>query len=273
VTVGQMGTQVPAGTLLSCILDEPNFSSKTARAGDPVLCKTTTAVEMFGRSLIPRGAYLSARLRNFRDPGHFVGKGYLQLEFTHLTMPGGSVSLDAKVISAASYHVNGDGKIQGNGHATRDAVEWAIPILWPMKVLTLPARGPRPTLKSETRIGLRLMEDLMIPDSVYAASNVLAPKSSDLQPGFDDRTAAVTGARFANFGSGTPITSQPRLTLLVFRGGRMYLAADYWSNKGKLDYVVDGALHSVPLDSLDQSLTRQLNAERGIPFVLTARNR
>src|SRR5215467_1182204 len=136
---------------------------------------------MFGRSLIPRGAYLSARLRNYRDPGHFVGKGWLQLEFTSLTMPGGSVPMDAKVISAARYRVNGDGKIQGRGHAKRDAVEWAIPILWPIKVVTLPARGPRPTLKAETRIELRLMEDLVIPESVYSTSGALTPRSSALQ--------------------------------------------------------------------------------------------
>src|SRR5215510_15004096 len=96
VTVGQFGSFVPAGTIIGCTLDEPNFSSQTARAGDPILCKTTTSVEMFGRSLIPRGIYLSARLKNYRDPGHFVGKGWLQLEFTGLTLPGGRFSLNAK---------------------------------------------------------------------------------------------------------------------------------------------------------------------------------
>jgi hypothetical protein len=29
---------VPAGTLLQCTMDEPNFSSATASVGDPVLC-------------------------------------------------------------------------------------------------------------------------------------------------------------------------------------------------------------------------------------------
>jgi hypothetical protein len=181
VTVGQFGAIVPAGTLLGCILDEPNFSSQTARPGDPILCKTTTSVEMFGRSLIPRGAYLSARLKNYRDPGHFVGKGWLLLEFTRLTLPGGSIPLDAKVISAARYRVDGDGKIQGRGHATRDAVEWAIPILWPVKVLTLPARGPRPNLKGETRIELRLMEDLAIPESAYVTSSAFTSRSAGLK--------------------------------------------------------------------------------------------
>jgi hypothetical protein len=274
VTVGPAGSLVPAGTLLGCILDEVNFSSQTARVGDPVLCKTTTSVEMFGRSLIPRGAFLSARLKNYRDPGHFIGKGWLQLEFTRLTLPGGSVSLDAKVVSAARYRVNGDGKIQGNGHATRDAIEWAIPLLWPVKVLTLPARGPRPTLKGETRVELRLMEDLLIPESAYTTAGVLTPRSLPLQPGSDDRGSSVAGARFASFRpDNTSLPTQSRLTLLVLRNGRMYLAADYWVEKRNLDYTTGGARHTVPLDALDVPLTRQLNAERGVPFILDAKRR
>jgi hypothetical protein len=168
--VVQTGTFVPAGTLLRCTLDEPNFSSRTAQIGDPVLCHTTS-VEMFGRPLIPRGAYLTARLQEYRDPGHFFGKGWIQLEFTSLTLPGGNFPLNAKVISAGRYRVNGEGKIQGHGHPKRDAIEWTIPILWPIKALTLPARGPRPVFKGETRIELRLMEDMMIPGSANSTRN------------------------------------------------------------------------------------------------------
>jgi hypothetical protein len=297
VTVGQVGTLIPAGTLVSCILDEPNLSSQTARVGDPILCKTTTSVEMFGRSLIPRGAYVSARLKNYSDPGHLVGKGWLQLEFTKLTLPGGTVPLDAKVISAARYRVNGDGKIQGRGHAKRDAVEWAIPILWPLKVLTLPARGPRPTLKAETHIELRLMEDLVIPESAYLSSNLLTPRSSVLQPMLNQRSVGGAGPQFANLRSddtslplpqtapsidryrtappdrGLPSAAPSRLTLLALRDGRMYLVTDYWVDKGRLDYTTSGVLHAVPLDALDMPLTRQLNAERGVPFILAAKTR
>src|SRR5258707_9733565 len=32
--------QVPAGTLLRCTLNEPDFSSKTAQVGEPVLCRS-----------------------------------------------------------------------------------------------------------------------------------------------------------------------------------------------------------------------------------------
>jgi hypothetical protein len=294
----RVGTVVPAGALLGCTLDEPNFSSQTARPGDPVLCKTTS-LQMFGRTVVPRGAYLSARLRNYRDPGHFVGKGWLQLEFSTLTLPGGSVPVDAKVISAARYRVNGEGKIQGRGHPKRDAVEWAIPILWPVKVLTLPARGPRPSLKGETRIEVRLMEDVLIPDSAYSTTGALIPRSltSLFRP--DDNGANLPAPVFADFRSGDmsrptqPVTStsveqyqtkpaanrgqssvgQPRLTLLVLRGGRMQMIGGYWAENGRLYYTTGSAVNTLPLDALDMAMTRQLNAERGLPFIIAPRSR
>jgi hypothetical protein len=67
---------LPAGTLLCCTLDEPNFSSKISEVGDPVLCRTN-ALQQFGRAVFPRGAYLMSRLEAYKDPGHFFGKGYL----------------------------------------------------------------------------------------------------------------------------------------------------------------------------------------------------
>src|SRR2546425_688136 len=52
---------VPAGTLLKCTLDEPNFSSATADVGDPVVCHLSSLRE-FGQSVFPRGSYLGGHL-------------------------------------------------------------------------------------------------------------------------------------------------------------------------------------------------------------------
>jgi hypothetical protein len=46
---------IPAGTLLQCTVSEPNFSSKTAQVGDPVLCHLGP-LGAFGHSVFPRGA-------------------------------------------------------------------------------------------------------------------------------------------------------------------------------------------------------------------------
>ena len=40
---------------------------------------------------------------------------------------------------------------------------WSIPILWPIDLLSLPGRGPRPMLKTETRLTLKVMDDTEVP--------------------------------------------------------------------------------------------------------------
>src|ERR1700723_2741936 len=165
---------LPAGTLLKCTMDEPNLSSATVAIGDPVLCRLHAVTE-FGQQTFPRGSYLVGHLEAAKDPGHFWGKGYLKLQFDRIGLPQGDMPLDAKVIATRGYKVDKDGDIRGKGHATRDVVEWMIPPLWPWKVIMLPARGPRPTLKGESMLTLRLMDDVQIPQ--------LAQRSS-IEPGW-----------------------------------------------------------------------------------------
>ncbi len=161
-------TVLPAGTLLKCTMNEPNFSSATAAIGDPVLCHLHSVTE-FGQQTFPRGAYLVGHLESAQEPGHFWGKGNLKLVFDRIGLPNGDMPLDAKVIATRGYKVDKEGAIRGKGHATRDVVEWMIPPLWPWKIIMLPARGPRPTLKGESQLELRLMDDVLIPQ--VSASN------------------------------------------------------------------------------------------------------
>jgi hypothetical protein len=161
-------TVLPAGTLLKCTMNEPNFSSATVAVGDPVLCHLHSVTE-FGQQTFPRGAYLVGHLESAQEPGHFWGKGNMKLVFDRIGLPNGDMPLDAKVIATRGYKVDKDGDIRGKGHATRDIVEWMIPPLWPWKIIMLPARGPRPTLKGESQLELRLMDDVLIPQ--VSASN------------------------------------------------------------------------------------------------------
>jgi|HubBroStandDraft_5_1064220.scaffolds.fasta_scaffold08460_4 hypothetical protein len=155
-------TVLPAGTLLQCTMNEPNFSSATVAVGDPVLCHLHSVTE-FGQQTFPRGAYLVGHLESAQDPGHFWGKGNMKLVFDRIGLPNGDMPLDAKVIATRGFKVDKTGAIDGKGHAKRDIVEWMIPPLWPWKIITLPARGPRPTLKGESMLELRLMDDVQIP--------------------------------------------------------------------------------------------------------------
>ena len=153
---------LPAGTILQCTLNEPSFSSATAEVGDPVLCHLRGAAE-FGEQVFPRGSYLVGHLESAKDPGHFFGKGNLKLQFDRIGLPSGDLPLDVKIIATRGYKVDREGKIVGKGHAKRDVAEWMMPPLWPWKVIMLPARGPRPKLKGETTLSLRLMDDVQLP--------------------------------------------------------------------------------------------------------------
>jgi len=164
-------TVLPAGTLLKCTMNEPNFSSATVAVGDPVLCHLHSVTE-FGQQTFPRGAYLVGHLESAQDPGHFWGKGNMKLVFDRIGLPNGDMPLDAKVIATRGYKVDKTGAIDGKGHAKRDIVEWMIPPLWPWKIIMLPARGPRPTLKGETALSLRLMDDVEIPQ---VAAQTISP--------------------------------------------------------------------------------------------------
>src|SRR5712691_3519622 len=169
---------VPAGTLLRCTLDEPNFSSATADIGDPVICHLNGLRE-FGQNVFPRGSYLGGHLEADKEPGHFVGKGHLKLQFDRIGFPTSDITVASKVIAAKGYKVDRHGDIVGRGHATRDTVEWLIPPLWPRKIITLPARGPRPALKGEEQISVRLMDDIQIPRLVASGQSFERPASYD----------------------------------------------------------------------------------------------
>ena len=60
-------TIIPAGSLLQCTLDEPDFSSASAEVGDPVICHAR-GVQEFGRAVFPRGAYLAGHLADSKEP-------------------------------------------------------------------------------------------------------------------------------------------------------------------------------------------------------------
>ena len=286
---------LPAGMLLQCSLEEPNFSSRTAEIGDPVLCYLGRAAA-FGHSVVPRGASLAGRFQDYRDPGHFFGKGWIDLVFDRLVLPGGvTVPVSAKVISVPRYRVSRDGKIHGRGHPKRDAVGWAIPVLWPVKILTLPARGPRPTLKGEVRITLRFLEDVEIP-TISSTATSLEPQNPGLKP-----SNRITPSQHLDSGSSRPSlasaaertkpaqdrpkpvrssyfpfedTSVPQLTWLILKDGTSYLVRDYWFEFGKMQYItLDGKQKLLPVRQLDLDKTIRLNQERNVAFVIRGKER
>ncbi len=88
----------------------------------------------------------------------------MKLEFDRLILsPTTEVPIATKVVAVRRYRMDAEAKVIGRGHPKRDTFFWTIPILWPVKLMTLPARGPRPTISGEVPIALRLMDDVRIP--------------------------------------------------------------------------------------------------------------
>ncbi len=161
-------TLLPAGSLIQCTISEPKLSSKTDKVGDPVLCQVSHA-ELYGRATIPYGSYLVGHFEDYKDPGHFVGKGWIELKFDRLVVRDEIVPLDARVVAVPKYPVDQEGRIHGTGHPVRDTVEWFIPVLWPIDLINLPRRGPRVVLKPETKLTLKVMDDVGLPSQQRAA--------------------------------------------------------------------------------------------------------
>jgi hypothetical protein len=299
-------TLIPAGTLLHCTIDDPTISPKTAQVGDPVLCHLHQISE-FGRPAFPRGSYLAGHLEAAKQPGHFIGKGYLDIVFDHIGLPNADGDLDARIVAAQGQHVDKQGDIVGHGHAKRDVVEWMIPPLWPWKVITLPARGPQPKLKSEQLVTLKVMQDVELPQlTAYLSPSSPSRRLGDsggygnAGPRTQSYTTPSSGTSAQPFGSSfamdplsrvyyvppiAPAVDPPatgvstkqtppnlpasRLTLVALKSETIYPAKDYWVGDRLLFYVLpDGNEASTDLNNVDWQRTMDLNAERGVRLTL-----
>lgn len=208
---------IPAGTLMECTLNEPRFSSATTSVGDPFLCYPRNLQE-FGQPVFPRGTYFVGHLEDAQEPGHFVGKGYLKMTIDRIGLPSTDIPVRAKVISVSGYRVDKESKVIGHGHPTRDVVEWMLPPLWPWKVLTLPAKGPRPTLKGEVRLTLRVMDDFIVPQQETQRTSPTAP------PMLRERDRSEQEKGWHHFGSPAgaienPLVSAPNAVTIAYTDG------------------------------------------------------
>jgi hypothetical protein len=287
---------LPAGTLLQCTLNEPNFSSATAAVGDPVLCHLHGQVE-FGVQAFPRGSYLVGHLEDAKEPGHFVGKGYLQIRFDRLGVPAGDIPLETKVIATNGYKVDKEGKIDGKGHAKRDVVEWLFPPLWPWKVIMLPARGPRPKLKGESTMTLRLMDDVDIPQLAqtfgpnwhffghpqgesYEYSQAQDATNPHLAVRANVSASASLGVSYATYvshdlpqGASLPNTANlvtlPGMPVFVLTTGTVLSVSGYGYQDNRISYsLIGGGSGVITADQVDWIATTRLNAERGVRVTL-----
>ncbi len=226
--------------------------------------------------MLPRGAYLEGHFTDFRNPGHFWGKGWMQLDFDRILLPGAEIPLSTKVTSVPHLAVDNEGKIHGKGHAGRDVVEWMVPVLWPEKIITLPMRGPRPTLKGETRVSMKLMQDLPIPEDAAGIAperrllkpGAFRPDPGSTAPGLRD--AMSTPPAGATLPSESAQAANAEGTALILKNGGGVLVRNYWFEDGRRIryWAFDGTEGLLPIQALDLGRTVRINQQRGVDFVI-----
>ena len=271
---------IPAGSIIQCTVSEPKLSSKTADIGDPVLCRVSH-FEMYGRSAFPYGSYLVGRFEDYRDPGHLVGKGWMELKFDRMVLPPGTVvPLAAKVVQVPNYPVDKEGRIHGKGHPVRDTLEWMIPVLWPLDLINLPRRGPRPVLKAETRLTLKIMDDMDVPTRELAAEPGpgLTPRAPVVYQQPAPQPTPITVEHIYDTPpppvpvAMAPVPQQQPPTLLVMRNGMgMYASSYYFDGGGRVHYAaMNGAPVVMGREQLDWASTVAVNRQRGVNFGMQA---
>jgi hypothetical protein len=156
----------------------------------------------------------------------------------------------------------------------------------------LPARGPRPTLKGETVLSMRLMDDVQIPQvaQTYGPSWHFfgRPQSQSYQPSiYDDskpqlmmRNASVTSASqevpqasYASLVTRTitpaPVNAAPGMPVFVLTTGTILSVSGYGYTDSRITYsLVGGGSGVISTDDVDWTTTTRLNAERGVRVTL-----
>jgi len=290
LTASARDVVLPAGTLLQCTMNEPNFSSATVDVGDPVLCHLKGVVE-FGQQAFPRGSYLVGHLDSAKNPGHFWGKGYLKVQFDRIGLPTGDLPLEAKVIATRGYKVDKQGKIDGKGHAKRDVVEWLLPPLWPWKVIMLPARGPKPALKGESVLSLRLMDDVSIPQvaqtfgpgwhffdrfrsSSYTDQSAILRPQLTTRPVMSASDSSVPQPTYATYvtrdvSAVNVAAAAPGMPVFVLNSGTVLAVDGYGYSDSRITYsLVGGGTGMISTDDIDWGTTTRINNQRGVHMTL-----
>jgi hypothetical protein len=114
---------VPAGTKVLLELRSA-INTKSAKAGDGVYLASTFPVVVGNRVLIPAGVYVQGVIDNVVRPGRIHGDAQLNMHFTSMIFPNGSVveipGMVNSLPGSQNQSVNGDeGTIQQNGGSNK----------------------------------------------------------------------------------------------------------------------------------------------------------
>src|SRR5260370_28612885 len=139
--------------------------------------------------------------------------------------------------------------------------------IWPRKALTLPAGGPRPELKGETEVTLRLMDDVVVPLTGANGRPTAAasadrktwraptewserPMNSSLPiryalpsiPAMESEPASVPlkkpAPALVTDSNTEAVRRLPQLTLIALKDGTIYGPTYYWGEGNRIFYAL-----------------------------------
>jgi hypothetical protein len=127
---------VPAGTKVLLQLRSP-INTRSAKAGDSVYLATSFPVVVGNRVMIPSGVYVQGTVDRVVRAGHVKGKAQLDMHFTSIIFPNGTVVEIPGIVDALpgarkqQVKDDGEGTIQQDSDKGRNAAkvaEVAIPV-------------------------------------------------------------------------------------------------------------------------------------------------
>lgn len=100
------------------------------------------------------------------------------------------------------------------------------------------------------------------------------PKVIEVQPGQPEGTAEAPAGGVQVFRGGSPqrLEEKTAIYLVALKSGVIYTSREHWLEGETLRYITArGERRTAQISEVDLDLTRQLNAERNMPFVLEVR--
>jgi len=141
----QTNLSLPEGTALKMRLDN-TLSTASSKIGDPFSARTTEAVMLDGKVLIPVGAVVEGRVTKISEPRRLSGKPTIGIFPESLALPSGErYALNATLVDTdrgRGTDVNDEGQFKGAGHEGRDKIEIGMGTGAGMLVGGLIAGGP-----------------------------------------------------------------------------------------------------------------------------------
>lgn len=201
---------VPAGTKILLQL-RSSLNTRSAKPGDGVYLSSTFPVVVGNRVMIPVGVYVQGVVDRVQRAGHMKGKAQLDMHFTSIIFPNGSVVEVPGVVDALpgaskqQVKNDGEGTIQQDSNKTRTlgtAAEIAIPTggtigsvgglgsghplagglagagagLATAGLVSLFTRGADVNIEAGTEVEMELQRPLILTDTNFApAGSALAP--------------------------------------------------------------------------------------------------